>query len=107
MAAATGGEVEIFSVLSETFCVMLSACELVGDLERTDRWCQVAAEYAHEQHCPFLSAYCRTTYGGIVASEGQWQEADSELRGAIQAFEAGHRALRVHATLRLADLRVQ
>jgi DNA-binding NarL/FixJ family response regulator len=66
----------------------------------------VAAEYAERYHCPFLSAYCRTTYGSLLTALGRWQEAETALTKAIQAFEAGHRGLRVHALFKLADLRV-
>ena len=107
MAAATGGEVTSFTAISEIFCVMLSACELTGDMARTEGWCQIAADFAARHHCSFLSAYCRTTYGGLLAATGRWRDAEAELLAAISAFEAGHRGLRVHAVLKLADLRVR
>lgn len=107
MAAATSGEVASFQIASEVFCVTLSACELAGDWVRTQHWCQAADDYARRYQCSFLSAYCRTTYGGLLTVTGRWDEAETELTGAIRAFEAGHRGLRVHAVLRLADLRVQ
>jgi DNA-binding NarL/FixJ family response regulator len=106
MAAATGGEVASHMVASEVFCVTLSACEMSGDLVRTEHWCQAAREYAERNHCAFLSAYCRTTYGGLLALTGRWRDAEAELAQAIQMFERGHRGLRVHAVIRLAELRV-
>ena len=45
MAAATSGEIDYTSV-SEIFCVMLSTCDLAGDLVRTEQWCRAAAEFA-------------------------------------------------------------
>jgi ATP/maltotriose-dependent transcriptional regulator MalT len=105
MTMVTAGEVASFMVISEIFCVLLSACALAGDLVRTEHWCHAAAAFAQRYHCSFLSAYCRTTYGGLLAATGRWQEAETELSAAIQAFEHGHRALRVHAVLQLADLR--
>src|SRR4051812_7578763 len=106
MAAATGGEVDNYIAVSEVFCVMLSACELSGDLARTEHWCRAAADFAQRHNCPFLSAYCRTTYGGLLVATGRWGAAEAELSEAIRSFEAGHRGLRVHALLKLADLRV-
>jgi DNA-binding NarL/FixJ family response regulator len=105
MASAYSGELD-YMTISEIFCVMLSACELAGDLDRTEEWCRTAAEYAQEHHCPFLSAYCRTTYGALLTLTGKWQQADQALIEAIRIFDAGHRGLRVHAVIRLADLRV-
>jgi len=106
MTMATGGEVTDFTIISEIFCVMLSACETVGDLVRCEHWCRMAAAFAEQHQCPFLSAYCRTTYGSLMTALGRWQEAETSLMEAIRAFEVGHRGLRVHAVIRLADLRV-
>lgn len=106
MAGATGGELADFATISETFCVLLSACELAGDLVRCEEWCQKAQAFADRHRCSFLGAYCRTTYGGLLAATGRWNAAESELTQAIQTFETGHRALRIHAVLKLADLRV-
>ena len=105
MAAAYSGGLD-YMTISEIFCLMLSACELTGDLAQTEHWCKAAAEYAREHRCPFLSAYCRTTYGSLLTSFGRWQEADRALTEAIDIFSAGHQGLKVHAVIRLADLRI-
>jgi ATP/maltotriose-dependent transcriptional regulator MalT len=105
MTMATGGEVRDHFVVCEIFCVTLSACELAGDWVRTDQWCAVAQAYAEQHHSPFLSAYCRTTYGALLMVTGRWQEAEQALAEAIASFDAGHQGLRVHAVLKLADLR--
>jgi DNA-binding NarL/FixJ family response regulator len=106
MAVALSGEVDNFMAISEIHCVMLSACELAGDLVRCEQWCHAASEFARRYHCSFLSAYCRTTYGSLLTATGRWQEADSVLQEAIALFSAGHRGLRIHAVLKLADLRI-
>ncbi|MFN8598656.1 MAG: LuxR C-terminal-related transcriptional regulator [Anaerolineae bacterium] len=105
MAMVASGEVT-YPAVSEVFCVMLSACDLAGDLARTEHWCQTAAAFAEEHHCPFLAATCRTTYGGLLTATGRWHDAETELLEAIRSFEAGHRALRAQAVIKLADLRV-
>lgn len=107
LAAATGGEVDDLAVVSELFCLMLSACDLAGDPERTEAWCRTAAAFAERRQSAFLAAYCRTTYGGLLTAAGRWRDAEAELLAAMDAFAAGHRGLRVHAVLRLADLRVR
>lgn len=106
MTAVISGEVQDYFVASETFCVTLSACELAGDLVRTNHWCESALEYAQRYQCSFLSAYCRTTYGSLLAETGKWQDAETALTEAIHSFDIGHRGLRVNAVLKLADLRV-
>jgi DNA-binding CsgD family transcriptional regulator len=106
MAIATSGELRDFFVVCEIFCVTLSACELAGDWVRTDQWCAAARAFAERHRSPFLSAYCRTTYGGVLLATGRWSDAERVLHEAISTFDAGHQALRVHAVLKLADLRV-
>lgn len=106
MTIATSGELRDHFVVCEIFCVTLSACELAGDWVRTDEWCAVARAFAEQHHSPFLSAYCRTTYGGVLLVTGRWSDAERVLHEAISTFDAGHQALRVHAVLKLADLRV-
>lgn len=105
MTMATGGEVQDHFVVCEIFCVTLSACELAGDWVRTDQWCALARAYAEQHRSPFLSAYCRTTYGAVLMVTGRWQEAEQTLAEAIASFDVGHQGLRVHAVLKLADLR--
>lgn len=105
MAAATSGEVNYLHV-SEIFCLMLSACDLAGDLGRTEHWCRTAQEFAEQFHFPFLAATCRATYGSFLTAVGRWSDAEAELLRAIRSFEAGHYALRTSAVLKLADLRV-
>jgi DNA-binding CsgD family transcriptional regulator len=106
MTMATGGEVGDLNVISEVFCVMLSACATAGDLSRSEHWCATAAAFAERNRCPFLSAYCRTSYGALMTALGRWREAETALNEAIHAFEQGHRGLRVHAIIQLADLRL-
>jgi ATP/maltotriose-dependent transcriptional regulator MalT len=106
MTGVISGEVKDYFVASETFCVTLSTCELAGDLVRTNHWCKSALEYAQRYQCSFLSAYCRTTYGSLLAETGKWQDAETALTEAIHTFDVGHRGLRVNAVLKLADLRV-
>lgn len=106
MTMATSGEAADLTIISEIFCVMLSTCEVVGDLARSDVWCRRAMMFAQQYSCPFLFAYCRTAYGGLMTALGRWVEAEKALTEAIHAFERGHRGLRTHAVIKLADLRV-
>lgn len=87
---------------------MLSTCELTGDLARSDQWCAAALAFAQRYRCPFLLAYSAPSYGGLMAALGRWAEAEAALDEAmLQAFaRRPARGLRVHAVIRLADLRV-
>lgn len=105
MVAATSGGLN-FIYVSEIFCLLLSACDLAGDLGRMEQWCRTAAEYAERNKFPFLAATCRVTYGSLLTATGQWDIAETELEQAIRSFEQGHYALRKSAVIKLAELRV-
>lgn len=106
MAMATGGEVSDLMVVSEIFCLMLSACQQIGDTVRSEQWYRMAERFAQRYHCNFLSAYCRTAYGALLTLTGQWQAAEQSLQEAIALFHRGHQGLKVHAVLKLAELRL-
>lgn len=88
---------------------MLTACDRAADLARAEEWCRIAEDFAR-RHCPHpnpFAATCRTIYGGVLTATGRWPEADEVLAGALRTFESGHRAMRVDALIRLADLRLR
>jgi ATP/maltotriose-dependent transcriptional regulator MalT len=107
MAMATGGEVRDLMVVSEIFCLMLSACEQIGDTTRSEQWYRAADTFARRYQCQFLSAYCRTAYGGLLTATGKWEAAEQTLQEAIDIFNRGHQGLKVHAVLKLAELHLQ
>jgi class 3 adenylate cyclase len=107
MAAATGGEIRSFTAISDVYCNTLLACERAGDFERADQWTRVVAEFARRRKCEPMFPFCHVTFGGVLTATGRWDEAERELELAVRAFDAGHRAMRVLALARLADLRLR
>lgn len=107
MAAATAGEVRSPEAVGQIYCALLAGCERTVDLQRAEQWSRVAQ--------PFLAAYdqtgvtgsCRAIYAGVLIAAGRWPEAERELLLALQTFDAGSRAMRPDALVRLADLRVR
>jgi DNA-binding CsgD family transcriptional regulator/tetratricopeptide (TPR) repeat protein len=107
MAAATAGEVRAPEAVGQIYCALLTGCERTVDLQRAEQWSQAAR--------PFLTAYgkigftgtCRAIYAGVLTAAGRWSEAERELLLALKTFDAGSRAMRVDALVRLADLRVR
>lgn len=107
LLAVTSGEVRDPHVAGEILCALLALCERLGDFDRAQLWCEVAAA-THAGRTPsFVSAACRTTYGEVLGVVGAWQRAETELRAAVSTYEAGHAALRFHAVAKLADLWVR
>jgi DNA-binding NarL/FixJ family response regulator len=85
---------------------MLAACHLAGDLDRANQWCRVADEFMRTYGCPFLYARCRTHYGGVLVTSGQWTAAEDQLQAALQMSANAGPGPRMDALAQLADLRV-
>ena len=107
MAAAMGGEIGDLWSIADVYCNTLLACERAGDFERADQWCRVVDEFSRNRGCEPMFPFCHVTSGYILMATGRWEEAEQELQLAVDAFTAGHRAMRVLAIGRLADLRIR
>lgn len=105
-AAAAAGEVKDYAAAGEIFCHVLSCCELALDVRRAEQWIATATLFADRSHAPWVSALCRTNYGGILTAAGRWDDAEKELTTAVGLYDASYSALRSAALVRLADLRV-
>ena len=107
MAAATAGEVRAPEAVGQIYCALLTGCERIVDLQRAEQWSQVAQPFLAAYERVGLTGSCRAIYAGVLTAAGRWSEAERELLLALQTFDAGSRAMRVDALVRLADLRVR
>jgi len=107
MAGTLGGECARLDTVVFTSCDMLVACDLANDLERATRWCQVADRFIQEYGCPFLHARCRTIYGGLLVTTGQWRDGERELLTAIAMSDGAGPHVAADAYARMADLRLR
>jgi DNA-binding NarL/FixJ family response regulator/putative sterol carrier protein len=105
MAAATGGEVASHGAVGEICCRLLSACEHAMDVRRAEQWMDLIGRSV--AWTDFVVPTCRTHYGGILVALGRWEEAETELRDALDTFKRGYRGDGAFPLLRLADLRVR
>jgi len=105
MAAVTAGEVVAHGAAGEICCRLLSACEHATDVRRAEEWMSLADR--HIAWTDFVRPTCRTHYGGILVARGRWDEAEAELRYAIETFERGYRGDGAFPLVRLAGLRVR
>lgn len=106
-AAALGGEARDLTTAVFTACLMMIACAQCADLERAVQWCRAADRFTERYGAPYLFAWCRTVYGGVLVSLGQWAEGERELRFALAASEGTYRPVHVEATATLARLCVR
>ena len=107
MAAALAGERLTFNTVVFTCCDMLSACELVSDIERAAQWCKVADDFVTRYGCPFLYAECRIYYGSVLAAKGRWDDAERELNTGMRITDGACPGLHSRALARLAALRLR
>jgi DNA-binding NarL/FixJ family response regulator len=107
MAGTLGGEYTRLDTVVFTSCDMLVACDVAHDLERAARWCEIADRFIATYGCPFLSARCRTIYGGLLVTTGRWSEAEQELALAIDMSAGAGPPVAADAHARMADLRLR
>jgi ATP/maltotriose-dependent transcriptional regulator MalT len=107
MAAVLAGERLTFDTVVFACCDMLSACELVSDIERAAQWCKVAEDFVTRYGCPFLYAECRIYYGSVLAAKGRWGDAERELNTGIRITDGACPGLHSRALARLAALRLR
>lgn len=105
--AAMSGEVRDHLVVGEIYCKVLLCCELALDVHRAQDWMAVADTAGRNSNDLWVSAICRMYYGGVLIAAGRWAEADEMLASSLQLYDAGMRAMRSGAAVRLADLRVR
>lgn len=105
--AATNGEVRDYLTAGEIYCKMLLCCELSVDVRRAQQWMRIVADFGAKSNALWVSAICRTHYGGILTAAGNWADAERELSRSIRLYDETYPALRSSALVRLADLRVR
>ncbi len=107
VAAATTGEARSLFVVGHTCCNMLSACDRAADFERAVQWCQVLDAFTRQYRAVPIFHYCRVVYSGVLIATGRWEEAENELKTALQAVERVYPLEKVHSLSRLALLNVR
>ena len=104
-AAAVSGEFTALHFAGGACCHLIYACERVQDVDRAAQWCDTVRGFCERSSVPQLFGFCRAHYAAVLIWRGEWQEAESELAGALEAFEQGAPALVFEALLRFAELR--
>jgi DNA-binding NarL/FixJ family response regulator/tetratricopeptide (TPR) repeat protein len=107
MAGTLAGEYTRLDTVVFACCDMLEACDAVADVRRATHWCRVADAFMAQYGCPFLNVECRTLYGSVLASTGNWSAAEGELLTALSIAGQATPALRARASAALARLRLR
>jgi ATP/maltotriose-dependent transcriptional regulator MalT len=88
-------------------CYLISACEGVGDFPRATQWCELARGLAEQLGARQMVGVCRSAYGNVLATNGNWAEAELELTAAVGDLEAARPAMAAGGLARLGELRAR
>jgi len=88
-----------------TLCITVSACERLGDLQRAGQWCASLQALAERWRGRHMVGVCRSSYGSVLATGGDWSRADAELRAAVADLRVTRPAMAASGCVRLAELR--
>ena len=75
------------------YCHTVAACAEVGDFGRAEQWCDVLHSWSATWRARQFFGICRTAYGEVLATRGDWDEAEEELRSAMDDLESTRPAL--------------
>jgi DNA-binding CsgD family transcriptional regulator len=88
-------------------CYLIAACDGVGDLPRARQWCDAMRVLAERWSGRQLMGVCRSAYGRVLATSGDWSGGEGELVAALRDLEASRPAQAGSALARLGELRAR
>lgn len=89
-------------------CCLITACDGVGDFDRAEEWCAAALRFTDHWGGRQLAGVCRSSYGRVLATRGDWEGADRELSGALEDLTVARRPGMAGGSLaRLGELRAR
>ncbi len=88
-------------------CYLISACEGVGDFPRATQWCEAVRGFAEQWGGRQLIGICRSAYGNVLATNGDWQAAELELTAAVTDLQRSRVGMAAGGLARLGELRVR
>ena len=88
-------------------CHTVSGCADAGDFGRADQWSRALHSWSATWRARHFFGICRTSYGGVLTTRGEWPLAEEELATALTDLSSTRPALAASATVRLAELRAR
>ncbi|UUY02610.1 hypothetical protein LRS13_18225 [Svornostia abyssi] len=73
-------------------CSLITACDGVGDFARAEEWCAAAKRFTDHWGGRQLAGVCRSSYGRVLATRGDWEAAEREMTAALEDFTLSRRA---------------
>jgi DNA-binding CsgD family transcriptional regulator len=88
-------------------CILIAVCERVGDFGRVAQWSAAMRSIGDELNGRHLIGVCRSAYGQVLASRGEWPAADKELTAALADLEEMRPGMAPDGLARLGELRAR
>ena len=88
-------------------CYLISACEGVGDFPRAAQWCEIVRTVAERWGGRHMIGICRSAYGNVLATNGDWEAAELELTGAVGDLTRSRPGMAAGGLARLGELRAR
>jgi LuxR family transcriptional regulator, maltose regulon positive regulatory protein len=102
---ALSGDAAILPCVAWACCYLIAACEQVRDYDRAGQWCERVSEFCQRHGIALLLSVCKAKYAGVLTWQGRWDEAEVELKLAVDGLVATRPAMVGDALVRLGDLR--
>ena len=106
-ALAVGEEFVETAAPGWALCHTVSACADVGDFGRAEQWCRALHTWSAVWQARHFFGVCRTAYGEVLATGGDWRSAEQELLSAMDDLRTTRPALAAPTAVRLGRLRVR
>jgi ATP/maltotriose-dependent transcriptional regulator MalT len=106
-ALAVGEEFGEIVAPGWALCHTVSACADLGDFGRAAQWCRALHAWSEAWHGRHFFGVCRTAYGEVLATGGDWPSAEQELVSAMEDLRTSRPALAAPTAVRLGRLRVR
>lgn len=106
-AMAIGEEFAETAAPGWALCHTVSACADVGDFGRAAQWCRALHTWSAVWQARHFFGVCRTAYGEVLATTGDWSSAEQELLSALDDLRTTRPALAAPTAVRLGRLRIR
>ena len=106
-AIAAGEELHLPITPAWAFCCLIFACDGVGDFPRAAQWCEIMRRFSERWGGRQMMGVCRSAYGRVLATSGDWPAADDELTAAVEDLRAARPGMAAAGLVRLGELRAR
>ena len=88
-------------------CHTVSACVDLGDFDRAGQWCGRLQRWCEEWRARHFFGICRTAYGEVLLTRGDWPSAEEELLSALEDLRTTRPAIAGAAAVAVGQLRAR